>query len=504
MNLQHQFVLLVKGGVSFSNTSVPGSEKFNTSQTLLRVESKVLNKTRQSLFLNSSELQIHRIAATAQLGWHTGSNTVQKVVINAVNSSTVDCYIENIESANIKDIFRPIDTFNPPFPIISKHPRLIKGIFHTRKPIQTNKFYTNFLLGDQKLPIYIFPYALAWTGCAPESIENCHKGIGIWHNERDNMMFGGGDPVEYFYGPNHIHHITLSANELENSSPSKLSVQEASAFSIVVDLSTLDGKNQVQRRVLELPLVQGMGFVIMRYHNATPIISTFVGFEDFVHAGRKREDGTDKFLARLIDGALWILYVIPDDLKAKFKIVKKDINTYVADSFFTGIIQIAKLPNQFAAIGTYDKFYGVYAVGANVSGSVVNNHGFYTISWTTSGLPDRELLSFLLPHHIESLNEEGKRRIFPGLSLYTPSKGMATAFTGSNVTFIENEIPSAISFLPGFPDRKRNYKFCGSNSTTRALFSTLASNEINEDLTGKMFNQNSIYWSGKVSWIPNI
>ncbi|KAL3956453.1 hypothetical protein ACCO45_009299 [Purpureocillium lilacinum] len=64
------------------------------------------------------------------------------------------------------DIFaEPIDTKAPPSNIAVRqdHPVPRKGI-QTKAPLQTNKFYSNFFLGDQLGPTYTFPYSVQWAG----------------------------------------------------------------------------------------------------------------------------------------------------------------------------------------------------------------------------------------------------------------------------------------------------------------------------------------------------
>src|ERR1700759_5849005 len=63
------------------------------------------------------------------------------------------------------NIFVPIASGAPPAQIPSRngHPQQGVGIVggHSR-PIETNKFYTNMMIGDQTFNVFTYPYSVHW------------------------------------------------------------------------------------------------------------------------------------------------------------------------------------------------------------------------------------------------------------------------------------------------------------------------------------------------------
>ncbi len=127
-------------------------------------------------------------------------------------------------------------------------------------PIQTNKFYTELFLGDQKGTIYPTPYTMRWSG----------TGIDIGHSDADQRVYGP-DPnletVQYYFNPVGIVSISLSATE----SPSSLNLEHPSMFSITANLSCSAG-------LISVPIVTGSAFVSALYTNLTPRITSGVMF----------------------------------------------------------------------------------------------------------------------------------------------------------------------------------------------------------------------------------
>jgi endo-1,3(4)-beta-glucanase len=228
---------------------------------------------------------------------------------------------------------------------------------------------------------------------------------------------------------------------------------------------------------------------------------SIVGFQELTHAGRKSRDGIVKYILNLTDGSTWLLYVVPSNASSIFQLTSLESNIYIASNGnFSGTTQLAKLPKNYLS-DVYDKTYGVYAVNATISGSTTNNKGRYTISWTKAGVHDRELLIFLLPHHLESMSVDSRSKV-PSLFLHTPTNGVAVALMTNNITLLEPDLPSTVGFLPWSPDRKID-KICSKNSTVYGIIDGVAKSEVTYDLVGRLSREDSTYWAGKEKQPPN-
>ena len=115
-----------------------------------------------------------------------------------------------------QDIFAErIDTKAPPKEMKTRddHPVPRKGIA-SKGPLQTNKFYSNFFLGDQLAPTYTFPYTMAWSGGKGASSS---WGLAVSHADAKERVFGQkkyNNSCSYFVNPLGIQSLVLSAKEL--------------------------------------------------------------------------------------------------------------------------------------------------------------------------------------------------------------------------------------------------------------------------------------------------
>jgi endo-1,3(4)-beta-glucanase len=93
------------------------------------------------------------------------------------------------------NIFVPVASGAPPpsLPPRGGHP--VPGVGITgghASPIETNKFYTNFMVGDQSCNVFTYPYSLRWI-VAQGLIGQW--GFGTSHVERSQEVFGTGSPA---------------------------------------------------------------------------------------------------------------------------------------------------------------------------------------------------------------------------------------------------------------------------------------------------------------------
>jgi len=351
-------------------------------------------------------------------------------------------------------------------------------------PIQTNKFYSNFFLGDQKAPTYTFPYSVAWVG---GNGPTGSYGLAISHTDADQRVFG--NPKEptgaasYFYNPVGIQSLILSAKELGKDT--SLTIDSLTAFSATVRIRPEpDGAPAIS-----FPLVQGMGFVTGEYNGAIPLIQSGVFFRTVSKATDDPKDGVVKYKFVLEDGKAWWLYATKtsgEDLDLR---VVNNGNAEATAPFY-GIIQIAK--DNSGAEEVLDEASGVYAETILLSGAVDDTTGSYTFHFTSRGRPDSPLLMFALPHHVQSFDYETKSKI-ADLKMQTTTKGLATAVLGISWTMVEPRMPLNMGFAPYTPEG-------GSRDTlseeAKAVIRVVAQQEISQNML-EQTNLDSMYFSGK-------
>lgn len=387
----------------------------------------------------------------------------------------------------LQQLFQPIENDPPMFPVVSGHPIKPKGLNQTRAPIQTNRFYTNLFLGDQHQPIYTIPYSIAWTGCSEAGL--CHHGIGISNTERYQLKYGPGDPAEYFYSPTNIHSLVLSAVDIGVTA--RLDVKSLTSGSVTVLLSSPNHDHPI----LEMPVVQGMGFITANYFDSSPILGSLVGIQRLVLIGKRRAEGMAKYSITLIDETKWLMYIFASASGKLPSFTETQKGAYVSTiSNFTGTIQIAKEP-QDVVTNAYDAAAGVYATDMSLEGSINGDDGKYTIKWEKGGRKDRTLLMFLLPHHLESLTDEDRNKTLL-LNLQTTTKGVASGILADKVSFAESDLPSSIGLHPWLPGRQQQTFL---NNVTRLNFiHRIAEKDLSSDILGRLEQEQSVYWAGKV------
>lgn len=390
------------------------------------------------------------------------------------------------------NIFVAIATDAPPSNIPSQpnHPVPRLGIENTTAPIETNKFYSNFFLGDQMASTFTHPYSLAWlkgTGVGNS------WGIGISHIERSQLAFGPGNPPEYFVNPLGLESVILSAVELGASTT--LGTEDPAGFSVNVNLRP----SADQDTLIQFPIVQGMAFVTGIYAGGTPLIQSSVFFNTFTYVGAiGYGSNVFKYRITLNDGRNWLMYVAPKGSTGVPAFKLQDSGNLQGPAGFFGTIQIAKNPNGVDGESAFDSSAGVYPVSGSVAASVDGNSGDYTISWGKQGVTQNDLLMFALPHHLASMNQATTGSLV-NITLDTTTKGLAQAVLSDSMTMGE-KLPVDMDFSPSHPTSGSLSKRAISTTAIQAIANSAAS-ELSQDI----YNQSvldSMYFSGKVSCLP--
>lgn len=391
-----------------------------------------------------------------------------------------------------QDIFQPIAIGQPPtnIPQQSGHPVPRLGVTNSTGPVETNKFYENFVLGSQGSPAFVMPYSLTWS----KGSGNAQSwGMAISHVDESQKVFGPpntaipNSPASFFINPLGIQSMILSAAEF--GSNTVLTSDSLLAFSANIYLSPSTGSTSM----LAFPLVQGMGFVTGTYTNLQPNIQSSVFFGNVASAGEPKP-GVFKYKVTLDDGNVWLLYAIPTSgISPNFQLISSTLLQGPANWY--GDIQIAKLPDS-SLESLYDNAVGAYPTSGSVGGYAHDNTAQYSLSWTKGGAyaSSATLLMFALPHHVESFDSHTKNRT-TNLQLATTVTGIATAVVADYWILEEDELPTSLGFAPWRP--------AGSAQSTQTLSAAaistiqqIAAIEASQNMSAQT-NLNSMYYSGK-------
>ncbi|KAL2821336.1 glycosyl hydrolase family 81-domain-containing protein [Aspergillus cavernicola] len=408
----------------------------------------------------------------------------------SVTTLSTEIAQDHFTMAANQDIFLPVGTGAIPSAIASRndHPVPKNGV-NSSGPIETNKFHAALFLGSQTNATFTHPYSLAW---AKGSGNLKSFGMAISHVESNVVASGPtnsqlpGNPIAYYINPVGIQSLILSATELTSSTV--LTAENHRPFSANAVLQPQKGSSQR----ITIPVVQGMGYVTGLYTQLQPVVQSAVHFRQVVTAGSPRA-GIFKYRATLEDGAIWLIYAIPQDGQdPNFQLVST--TDLQGPGGWSGTIQIVKNPAGPAGESLYDNSAGVFAVEATVSGSVNGRNGTYRLAWAKSGkdVQSTPLLMFALPHHVASFDSQTRGRAV-NITLRTTTKGMARAVIGEYWTMAEPDLPTTMDFAPWSIASGSAPQF---TLATQTVIRDAAVAELQQDMDGQS-NLNSMYFSGK-------
>jgi endo-1,3(4)-beta-glucanase len=102
------------------------------------------------------------------------------------------------------DIFAPMSILDIPIPQCDNHPvsrNFIRKFTKAKAPLQTNKFYENFILGGQDCAVWTHPYSLSWA----KGQGNAGSwGMAVSHIDREQLAFGpptSTGAAQYYINP---------------------------------------------------------------------------------------------------------------------------------------------------------------------------------------------------------------------------------------------------------------------------------------------------------------
>lgn len=380
------------------------------------------------------------------------------------------------------NIFEPISINEPPsiFPRQDLKFDLPKGV-STDKPIHTNKFYSNMILGDQTYPVYVLPYTVWWS----KSL--VFPGLGVSHTTADQRVGGPdpkSDPVRFFINPVGLISLAYSANEFTNSNMI-LNVGDMDTFSAKATINNgLGGQ-------ADFPLVRGMGFVTAKYNGQlTPKLLSQIGIMTFAKSTNVGPN-VQKYVATLFNQVAWLIYVtVPSNSDFQLSIVNGSI---VGSAKVAVTIQVAPAPA--GTENSFDQAAGMYPIKGTLSGKITSSStASYSINWATEGSSKGgTTMMMALPHHLESFTGSMASRITP-LILDSPAKGGMKGILANEFTFVE-PLNKDIQFLP-WSGAKAFGNGLSYNIDSLRLMAQVANKEIKQDFDSQV-NLDSTYYSGK-------
>ena len=374
------------------------------------------------------------------------------------------------------------DTRPPQIHKRDDHPVRIPHILDADgQPLQTNKFFANFFLGDQSQGVWTHPYCLCWSKgrSNPSS-----WGLAVSHIERELLALGPGSPSQYYINPIGIRYLILSAEELTQST--RLVVDGITAFGANVHLSPQEG----ERVIVSFPIFQGLGFVTGIYNGCKPLLQSAVLFRAFSLS--QTRDGISKYKITLEDNSEWFMYVSVSAGTAIPVFQMQNNFTIIGPPQFSGIIQVAKKSGSSDCESILDKAAGTYPVSGSVKAEVREREGQYKLCWQKAGNTERPLMMFALPHHVQSFSA-GTRKAITSVRLRTTTKGIATAVLADEWEMSERLLVD-MGFSPWSAET-------GSITTlpygVAKKVQAVAAAELDQDMNSQT-NLDSMYFSGKV------
>ena len=392
-----------------------------------------------------------------------------------------------------QDIFEPVAFGSPPNSIGQRggHPVPRLGINDIGAPLETNKFYQNFVLGSQSFPSFVTPYSLTWAKGSGNALS---WGMAISHLDESQKVFGPNNsaipntPASYYINALGIQSMIMSAAEF--GSKTAMTADSLLPFSANIHLQPSIGSPSV----LTFAVVQGMSFVTGQYTNLQPAIQSSVFFRNIAAAGEPKP-GIFKYRVTLEDGKLWLIYAIPvNGLTPNLQLISSTLLQGLPNWY--GDIQVAKLPDD-SLESIYDNAAGVYPTAGHIAGYAEDTTAQYSLSWSKAGAfsANTTLLMFALPHHRASFDFHTRNNV-TNLTLATTTKGYAMAVVG-DYWVLEESLPLSLEFGPWRPDLATRSQASPTLSAEMiSMMQNISAIEASQNMSAQS-NLNSMYYSGK-------
>lgn len=426
-----------------SSTVSPVYPSNSTQNTLSPSLFSTVDSSSSSL---SSTLDTIYVSSSTQATISSSSSSEQTSTspssLSTSTSSTATA-TENFSTTTIVNLFNAVSTDEPPT-VFNRSPNpmsLADGVSNDG-PIQTNKFYTNLIVGSQESPAFVYPYSL-WK------YTSSSYGFAVQHTTVDQYSYGGYDSsgnAKYLVNPLGIAHVVFSASNFDSSMTMQVDEMTLSSTRVVLSESN-DSSNY-----LEIPLVQGMGFATGIYHGSLNAkIGSSVGFNTIVsESSNNLAQGILKYRITLLNGVTWLCFVIgPDDLASTdFSLQVTSEYEIEANTSVDGlIIQLAVAPSKTDYEVFYDQAAGMYVTDFKLQGVSDGSTATYEFSYTTQGeSASGSTMIFALPHH-ESSFSDAMQDYYTGIQLASTTKGVMNGYLTTSLQF-STSLNRQISWLP--------------------------------------------------------
>ncbi|KAG7926121.1 hypothetical protein KL925_003883 [Ogataea polymorpha] len=363
-------------------------------------------------------------------------------------------------------LFVPVSCDPPAVPCGSVHPVPLPKFYKQDKPVQTNNFYGNLLVGEQTLPVWTHPYSV-WYSKDPDYV-----GLGISHTASSQKVFGddpNANPVKYFFSPVGICSLLLTSQQLQHGH--ELLVGECERFSCGVRFDC-SGKS------MSVKLVQGMGFVTAVYDGLSPMIKSKVGLQNFQ---QKQGSELKKYVATLFDQTNWVIYSSGDLQLA---------DAYTVVGTTPGLVQIAKLCGDEQP---YDAAAGAYVDDMTLSGSA-DSVGRYCFDYKLNGRSaSGKTIQWALPHQYAVFDQSTASEAV-NMTLDSTCKGPMKAYLTKQFVMNEELPPAEVQFEPW----SQLHGFTGYSQDRLDCIRQIANEEVDSFDVVNASNTDSMYTAGKI------
>lgn len=290
---------------------------------------------------------------------------------------------------DVANIFTPIATTAPlsMFPRRNSHPvaRPPLASSESGKPIQTNKFYANMMLGSRNNPVFTYPYEVWWS-----NQQGTPWGLAIDYREPEQRVFGPAEAPSganrWYSNPIWIRSLQLGAAEFTYAA----STMEMSNLGGMSVDATFYANPSVSRSTgkMDVTLCQGMGFVSATYSGLTPVLDSAVLVRSLSKIDGFRS-GALKHRIVLENDSVWNLYSFPATGSLPLDLNVVNNGHLEATRKFTGLIQIAKISKtssgNAAVEAVIDAAAGGWCKSASVAASTSGSTGRYQFNFERRG-----------------------------------------------------------------------------------------------------------------------